>query len=92
MLCKSPLFGFECAVHNSIVGVDDGEGPPVPIPNTEVKLIDGENTCLATDRENSKMPTQNRSCESSCGFLYAQEKKGQKESSESEQVSVSTDS
>ena len=40
-----------------IVGVDDGEGPPVPIPNTEVKLIDGENTCLATDREDSKMPT-----------------------------------
>ena len=39
------------------VGVYDGEGPPVPIPNTEVKLVGGENTCLATDREDSTMPT-----------------------------------
>ena len=34
-----------------IVGVDWGEGPPVPIPNTEVKLISAENTCRVTDRE-----------------------------------------
>ena len=34
------------------VGVDWGEGPPVPIPNTEVKLTSAENTCRATDREN----------------------------------------
>ena len=27
-----------------IVGVDCGEGPPVPIPNTEVKLACAENT------------------------------------------------
>ena len=40
------------------VGVYDGEGPPVPIPNTEVKLVGGDNTCLATDREDSTMPTQ----------------------------------
>ena len=53
-----PLFGFECAGHNSTVGVNDDEGPPVPIPNTEVKLVGGENTCLATDREDSTMPTQ----------------------------------
>ena len=33
------------------VGVDCGEGPPVPIPNTEVKLTCAENTCLETDRE-----------------------------------------
>ena len=26
------------------VGVDNDEGPPVPIPNTEVKLIGAENT------------------------------------------------
>ena len=42
------------------VGVYDGEGPPVPIPNTEVKLVGGENTCLATDREDSTMPTRKR--------------------------------
>ena len=40
-----------------IVGVSNAEGPPVPIPNTEVKLCDGEDTCLATDRENNSMPT-----------------------------------
>ncbi len=33
------------------VGVDDGEGPPVPIPNTEVKLACVDNTWLATARE-----------------------------------------
>ena len=40
------------------VGVFNGEGPPVPIPNTEVKLTSAENTCLATDREDRSMPTQ----------------------------------
>ena len=34
-----------------IVGVSNGEGPPVPIPNTEVKLRSAENTWLATARE-----------------------------------------
>ena len=42
------------------VGVFNAEGPPVPIPNTEVKLCSGENTCLATDRKDSSMPTQKR--------------------------------
>ncbi len=32
----------------SAVGVDDAEGPPVPIPNTEVKLSGAENSALAT--------------------------------------------
>ena len=41
-----------------IVGVFNAEGPPVPIPNTEVKLCSAENTCLATDRENRSMLTQ----------------------------------
>ena len=40
------------------VGVFNDEGPPVPIPNTEVKLTSAENTCLATDREDRSMPTQ----------------------------------
>jgi len=34
-----------------IVGVDCGEGPPVPIPNTAVKLICAHNTWLETARE-----------------------------------------
>ena len=41
-----------------IVGVFNGEGPPVPIPNTEVKLTSAENTCLETDWEDRSMPTQ----------------------------------
>ena len=44
-----------------IVGVYDDEGPPVPIPNTEVKLTSAENTCLATDWEDRSMPTQKES-------------------------------
>ena len=51
------------------VGVFNGEGPPVPIPNTEVKLTSADNTCLETDREDRSMPTQRiRLCES---FAYA---------------------
>ena len=45
----------------NIVGVFNDEGPPVPIPNTEVKLIRAEDTCLVTGRENRSMPTQSRS-------------------------------
>ncbi len=41
----------------STVGVDDAEGPPVPIPNTEVKLSGAENSALATGCENREMPT-----------------------------------
>ena len=52
-----------CSVLNGhflfiIVGDSNAEGPPVPIPNTEVKLCSGENTCLATDREDSSLLTQ----------------------------------
>ena len=42
----------------NIVGVFNGEGPPVPIPNTEVKLTSAENTCLATDWKDRSTPTQ----------------------------------
>ena len=34
------------------VGVDDGEVPPVPIPNTEVKLTGAEDSLLETACEN----------------------------------------
>ena len=52
-----PLFSFQ-GTNLKIVGVFNGEGPPVPIPNTEVKLTSAENTCLATDWEDRSMPTQ----------------------------------
>ena len=34
------------------VGIDCGEGPPVPIPNTEVKHMYADDSCLVTGREN----------------------------------------
>ena len=51
------LFNFEGVLTNSIVGVDCDEVPPVPIPNTEVKLIGAEDTWLEAARENRLMPT-----------------------------------
>ena len=40
-----------------LVGVTNAEGPPVPIPNTEVKLCSGDNTLRETAREDSSMLT-----------------------------------
>ena len=39
------------------VGSTNAEGPPVPIPNTEVKLCSADNTLLATAREDRSEPT-----------------------------------
>ena len=39
------------------VGFLNAEGPPVPIPNTEVKLCSADNTSLATVREDRSKPT-----------------------------------
>ena len=44
-------------VLSQLVGADSGEGPPVPIPNTVVKLVYGDNTWLATAREDNSTPT-----------------------------------
>ena len=41
----------------NMVGAYDVEGPPVPIPNTVVKLNSVENTWLATAWEDKSMPT-----------------------------------
>ena len=62
------LFSFEGA--GPAVGVNDGEGPPVPIPNTEVKLTGAENTCLATDWENRAMPTQRNAVSNETAFFF----------------------
>ena len=52
------LFSFQGAIFSDVVGVFNDEGPPVPIPNTEVKLISAENTWLEAARENRAVPTQ----------------------------------
>ena len=54
-----------------IVGVFNAEGPPVPIPNTAVKLSSAENTCLATDWKDRSMPTQKRLRCSQRSLAYA---------------------
>ena len=51
-----------------IVGVDYDEGPPVPIPNTEVKLVRAENTWLVTAREDRCSPTQKALSQGSAFF------------------------
>ena len=39
------------------VGAVNAQGPPVPIPNTEVKLCSAENTWLEAAREDKSLPT-----------------------------------
>ena len=56
-LHSSSLFNFEGVLTNSIVGVDCDEVPPVPIPNTEVKLTRVDDTWLATAWESRSAPT-----------------------------------
>ena len=53
------LFNFQGSIvlERKIVSVTNAEGPPVPIPNTEVKLCSGDNTLWVTVREDSPMLT-----------------------------------
>ena len=44
---------------NEIVGVNGDEGTPVPIPNTVVKLVYGDNTWLVTARKDNSSRTPN---------------------------------
>ena len=56
----------ECSLNRKRkVSVINAEGPPVPIPNTEVKLCSGENTLRATVREDSSMLTPRKAKPSS---------------------------
>ena len=57
-------------LEEKIVGVINAEGPPVPIPNTEVKLCSGENTLRETVREDSSMPTLRKERKVKLPFLY----------------------
>ena len=44
--------------NRSEVGAYNDEGPPVPIPNTVVKLTRADNTRRAASREDKSTPTQ----------------------------------
>ena len=48
--------GAQAQRPSTITGVNGDEVPPVPIPNTEVKLIRAESTWLDTAREDMSMP------------------------------------
>ena len=56
-------------MYRSEDGVDGDEDPPVPMPNTEVKLISVENTWLATAREDRAMPSFTKPIGDSDGFF-----------------------
>ena len=52
------------------VGVDDGEVPPVPIPNTEVKLSCAENTWREAAWKDRSSPTPGKELHL-CPALYS---------------------
>ena len=51
------------------VGLLNAEGPPVPIPNTEVKLCSVDNTSPETVREDRSRPTSRAASRKRSGFL-----------------------
>ena len=51
--------------------VNGDEGTPVPIPNTVVKLINGDNTWLVTAREDNTTRTQIKDDHFDRPFLFA---------------------
>ena len=57
---------------NVKVGVTGDEDPPVPIPNTEVKLISVEDTWRVTAWENRAMPTCSIPCPFGWGIFLCQ--------------------
>ena len=62
------LFSFQGS--SLIVGADGDEGTPVPIPNTEVKLIYADDTWLEAARENKKVLTPKPICQSTGRFFF----------------------
>ena len=55
-----------------IVRVNGDEGTPVPIPNTVVKLIYGDNTWLATAREDNSTRTSKQQLRLLLFFIFLQ--------------------
>ena len=60
-----------------LVSATNAEGPPVPIPNTEVKLCSGENTLRATAREDSSVLTLDEESREICFPLVKKTEKKQ---------------
>ena len=59
MLFRSGVFSARCPFKSnkrSHSGDNGDEDPPVPIPNTEVKLVYGESSLPSKVREDSKLP------------------------------------
>ena len=56
--CSAILFSFQCAQSTlqEICGDYSGEDTPVPIPNTEVKLLSADDTWRATSWESKTLP------------------------------------
>ena len=54
-----------------MAGVYDAEVPPVPIPNTEVKLSGAENTWRVTSREDRSMPAPQKQRPLGVAFLFS---------------------
>ena len=52
---------YFCGIDSKVnaVGADGDEGPPVPFPNTVVKLVCVDNTWWATAWEDRQVPTSN---------------------------------
>ena len=59
-----------CDLSYSSVGVYYAEGPPVPIPNTVVKLTRAENTWRAASREDRSTPTSFKTHLFWCVFCF----------------------
>ena len=55
----------------SIAGIYYAEVPPVPIPNTEVKLSCADNTWRVTAWKDRSLPAQKTSLTARSFFLYA---------------------
>ena len=52
----TPVYFIKPKTRCKLIGVDDAEGSPVPIPNTEVKLSGAEDSAPETGCENREMP------------------------------------
>jgi HAMP domain-containing protein len=50
------LYGFEGITLKKISGGNSEKDTPVPIPNTEVKLLSADDTWMATSRESRSLP------------------------------------